>query len=137
MKKKIFFRLATALMLLVFTASTQAATQTIQKLHDLLTQSIKSGDIEAALKLYEPDAIFIPASGAPVKGRKAIAAQLASFTHADQAIETLATQIWENGNIILVRSQWRYGSQTGTAIEVWRKDPKLGWRYVIDNPYGR
>ncbi|GHE56933.1 hypothetical protein GCM10018785_27720 [Streptomyces longispororuber] len=97
-----------------------------------------SGDPEAVAALYEPRAAFVPASGAPVRGAAAIAAQNAPFLALGLpiAVRTRHVHVAGDGDIALLVVDWEIGDVRATATDVARRGADGYWRYVIDSPFG-
>ncbi len=111
----------------------------------LLAEAFKSGDLEAAVALYEPDATFFTDVGQSVTGAAAIREAFAGF------IATKPTLIVENvvsaisADIALTQNNWTIktieldGSPVegaGHSAEVVRRQPDGSWKFIIDNPWG-
>ncbi|PKB71209.1 MAG: hypothetical protein BZY87_06645 [SAR202 cluster bacterium Io17-Chloro-G6] len=111
----------------------------------LLADALKAGDLEAAVALYEADAIFIPDLGQSVTGAAAIREAFAGFVAAKPilTIETVVSAI--SGDIALIQNNWTMktteadGSPvegTGQSVEALRRQADGTWKFVIDNPWG-
>ena len=114
------------------------------ELHSLFTQAFNTGDVEALLDLYEPEAIFIPEPGQTAKGREAIREALAPFFALELplTIET-ASAVETDDGLALLEAAWSAcgtaadGSEvdlSGRSSEVARRQPDGRWLYIIDDP---
>jgi uncharacterized protein (TIGR02246 family) len=120
---------------------------TAEETDRLIAEAISRQDLEAALDLYEPDAVFIdPDSGAELRGHEQIRAGLHALFEAQPRLEGEQVRVFQAGeDLALVLSKWTMtGSGTdgeafelsGVATDVMRRQSDGTWRYVIDNPAG-
>ena len=114
------------------------------ELHRLFTQAFNSGDVEALLDLYEPEAIFIPEPGQTAKGRDTIREAFVPFfaLKLPLTIET-ASAVETDDGLALLEAAWSAsgiaadGSEvglSGRSSEVARRQPDGRWLYAIDDP---
>ena len=113
----------------------------------LLFKVIESGDIEAALDLYEKDATFVVSANQTVTGHRAIRDVLKNMIGAESTgkLDHVTTVLSADGSIAFTRAK---GSTTGKgpdgnfittnfhSIEVVRKQSDGTWRIAIDDPSG-
>ncbi|MER5301597.1 nuclear transport factor 2 family protein [Streptomyces lasiicapitis] len=100
-------------------------------------ERFNSGDADAVRELYEPDAAFVPESGAPVHGADAIAAQNAPFLALGLPISVTPRHVHVAGDTALIVVDWDIdGKVRATATDVARRGADGCWRYVIDSPFG-
>lgn len=113
----------------------------------LLFKVIESGDLDAALALYVPDAIFVVSPGNVVTGHDRIRDVLKSMmaTNSTGKLDAVTAVTSADGSVAFTRAK---GSTTGPgpdgkpvtttfhSIEVVRKQPDGTWRIVIDDPSG-
>jgi uncharacterized protein (TIGR02246 family) len=111
----------------------------------LLFEVIDTGDIEAAVALYEPDATFVVGPETVVSGHAAIREVLKGMIAANATGRLEAVSVVESadGSLAFTRAK---GSSTGTgpdgevvttpfhSIEVVRKQADGTWRIAIDDP---
>lgn len=106
--------------------------------------AFNSGDVEAVLALYEPDAILIPQPGQVVTGREGIRQALGAFLAAKPRMALRATNIVKTGDIALIYGAWTMqgtgadGKPTqmqGQSTEVLRRQADGTWRYLVDDPF--
>ena len=111
----------------------------------LLAEAFKSGDLEAAVALYEADATFFTDPGQSVTGTDAIREAFGGFiaTKPTLKIENVVSAI--SGDIALTQNKWTIkttepdGSPVegaGQSAEVVRRQADGSWKFVIDNPWG-
>jgi uncharacterized protein (TIGR02246 family) len=112
-----------------------------------LFELIETGDLDAALALYESDAIFVVSPGQVVTGHAAIREVLQGMMAANSTghLDAVTAVASADGAIAFTRAK---GSSTspGTdgkpvtthfhSIEVVRKQPDGTWRIIIDDPSG-
>ena len=109
------------------------------ELHQSVQDAFNAGDVEALVRLYEPDATLLGENGETAVGVDAIREAWAASVSFGGTI-TLATRfVVEEGDIALLSNQWTFtmpGMEVSSiTAEVARRQPDGSWRYVIDNPY--
>jgi uncharacterized protein (TIGR02246 family) len=110
---------------------------------ELFAAAFNSGDLDALLALYEPDAPLVGHTGevfADPAGRRSYAE---GFFTLNPKIDLRTERIIENGDLALVYSPW---TATGTdgdgnpvelagdSVVVLRRQADGTWRFAIDNP---
>ena len=119
--------------------------QTPKDVPRLIIEALNAQDLEAALSLYEDDAILVPESGVLATGFDEILVALADLLALKPTgtIETKTTEI--TGDVALMHSPWtQVGtgedggkvSFSGITAEVVRRQADGTWKYVIDDPWG-
>jgi uncharacterized protein (TIGR02246 family) len=110
-----------------------------------LMAAINKGDLEAAMRLYEPDAVIVAQPGNIARGMDAVRAALAGFVALKPALKSEAHQVVEAGNIALLCSKWslvgtapdgKRVEMSGASSDVLRRQPDGRWLVAIDNPWG-
>ena len=108
-------------------------------------EALSSGDIDAALALYESTATFAPEIGKSVSGLAAIREVLKGFTATNPTLTVDVPFVLESGDIALLHSAWTLNGTgddgqpvniEGKGIEVVRRQADGTWKFVIDNPNG-
>ncbi|MGW0365995.1 YybH family protein [Streptomyces sp. NPDC002990] len=106
--------------------------------------AFNTGDPAAVQRMYEPEAVFVPRPGAPVRGASLAAATL-DFLALGLPIEVRPRHTYTAGDIALLIVDWTIDGPgpdgepvhlEGTATDVARRGADGLWRYVIDNPFG-
>ena len=115
---------------------------------DVITQFInamKQGDLEAALKMYEPGASFVVKPGVVVTGTQPIREALAGFVALKPTLTSEAHQVVEAGDVALYCSRWSLRGTDpagnpvqmgGRSSDVLRRQPDGNWLIALDNPWG-
>jgi uncharacterized protein (TIGR02246 family) len=119
--------------------------RTPEELDVLFAKAINAGDIEAAMKLYEPGACLMPEPGELVSGTAAIREALAGFLAMKPRLTLDAKKLAETGGIALTTAKWvlegtgpdgKPVKVEGQSAEVARRQPDGTWLFAIDNPHG-
>jgi uncharacterized protein (TIGR02246 family) len=102
-------------------------------------------DLDAMMRLFDPDAVWVSAEGDVVAGSDAIRDVFLDFLRLDATYETDDPQVAEADGVALLSARWRlHGTDadgapvdiTGRTADVLRRDAGGEWRYVIDSPFG-
>lgn len=110
-----------------------------------LVAAFLRGDVEAALSLYEPEAMLVVRPDRIARGRVEIRAALAEMLAVRPRITTEATEVFIVGDLALYHSVWKLtgslpdGSQLedgGRSSDVLRQGADGAWRIALDNPFG-
>jgi ketosteroid isomerase-like protein len=106
--------------------------------HELFPKYIKEGNIESALTLYDPYAVFVDRSGEAKKGKDVIREDLSPFAENRQVFKFNVKKVIQNDDIALVHNQWEMvepQKASGYAIEVFRRQPDGTWLLLIGDPF--
>lgn len=110
-----------------------------------ISSAITAGDLDAAMKVYVADAVFVTKPGTSVRGHEAIRASLSEFMQLKLPIKATDKQVLVSGDVALVISEWVMEGNgpdgkplklSGTSSDVVRRQADGVWRFVIDNPFG-
>ena len=114
----------------------------------LIGEAITSGDMDAALSLYEPDATFAMPTGfgeGSVTGLDALRGALGGFLAMSPELRVNAEKTLLSGETALVIGNWTLKGRdaegnvvdaSGRYADVVRRQPDGSWLFVIDNPNG-
>jgi uncharacterized protein (TIGR02246 family) len=110
-----------------------------------IVEGINSGNLEALMSLYEPQAAFARQPGNLAHGLPGIREGLAGFIAMKGTLDLEVTRVLEANGLALVIGVWSFAG-TGPDGEpvrlearnadVLRRQPDGTWRFVIDNPWG-
>jgi uncharacterized protein (TIGR02246 family) len=115
--------------------------QTVQ----LFARYLNTGDLDAALALYEPHATLVPEPGVEVSGLDAIRTALEGFFALRPELTGDIQQVLRADDTALVVNAWKlFGTlpdgtpvrQGGTSADVLRRQPDGQWLLLIDAPWG-
>jgi uncharacterized protein (TIGR02246 family) len=110
-----------------------------------IVDGINSGNLEALLSLYEPEAAFASQPGSLAHGQAGVRESLAAFIAMKGTLDLKVTRVLEAGGLALVAGNWSFAGTgpdgnpvtlTGHNADVLRRQPDGSWRFVIDNPWG-
>jgi uncharacterized protein (TIGR02246 family) len=126
-------------------ASSETRATSPQLVIEQISQHLNAGDLEALLRLYEPEAAFVARPGVVVEGLDAIRDALARLLALNPTLTGEVQKVVEANGVALVFNRWRLaGTESdGSAVEmgglsadVVRRQPDDSWRVLIDDPWG-
>jgi uncharacterized protein (TIGR02246 family) len=106
--------------------------------------AINTGDLAAALRLYDKDAVMVAPDGHCARGPQAIGELLAGLVSMQVQMETHIDSVIEAGDIAAASETWMMrlrapdgtsSEQHGQSIVVFALGQE-GWRFSIDAPWG-
>jgi uncharacterized protein (TIGR02246 family) len=110
-----------------------------------IVDGINTGNLDALMSLYEPEATFAAQPGSLAHGLPGVRSSLAAFIGMKGTLDLNVTRVLEAGDLALVVGMWSF---TGTGpdgepvkltarnADVLRRQSDGSWRFVIDNPWG-
>jgi uncharacterized protein (TIGR02246 family) len=109
-------------------------------LHREWEEAVNAADIEAFVRLYDPDARVLLPDGATLEGQQAIREAYTPLFRQGTPSATLTTRFAsEMGDLALLSCSWEgvLGGEKGAGItaEVARRQPDGRWAFLIDNPW--
>jgi uncharacterized protein (TIGR02246 family) len=118
--------------------------RTPEEMHAVFAQAFNSGDLEALVALYEPDAVYVGGPEEITKGTAAIRGLLREALTSNPRLEIETTGVYRSDDgIALTQSRWTISAiepdgnaveVTGRSSEVLRRQADGAWLVVIDNP---
>ncbi|MCC2639686.1 MAG: hypothetical protein K0S45_99 [Nitrospira sp.] len=116
-----------------------------EDLHRLFTEAFNSGDLDAVMKLYEPNASLVPQPGQVTTGEAANREALRQFLALKGRISITTVFVISAGDLALLRGEWRLAGtgpdgkpvdMSGKNVEVARRQPNGDWLFAIDHAFG-
>jgi uncharacterized protein (TIGR02246 family) len=110
-----------------------------------LSAALNRCDLEAALALYEPDAVLVVQPGQPARVSAELRAALGRFIDLKPRLRTEAQNVVEVDDIALYIGRWTLQgtdpagqavSMGGESSDVLRRQRDGRWLIAIDNPWG-
>ena len=115
---------------------------------DVVNQLIEArsrGDIDEAVRCYEPGATLVAVPGTVVSGPDAIRSLLTRFASLKGDFQREKHQLIEAGDIAFYCSDWTMSAtdpsgksiqMKGRTADVLRRQPDGNWLIAFDNPWG-
>ena len=119
--------------------------RTAEDLDRLFATALNAGDLEALMRLDEPQAALRPAPGQIVQGHAAIRGSLSGFLGMKPTIELWPRVLGQCDDIALISARWTLKGtgpdgkpvqMTGNSVEVARRQADGTWLFAIDTPWG-
>jgi uncharacterized protein (TIGR02246 family) len=109
-------------------------------LHRQWQEAVNAADLDAFVRLYDPDARVLLADGGTLDGQEAIRETYAALFAQGAPSVTLTTRFAsEVGDLALLSCSWKgvlAGEKSaGITAEVARRQPDGRWAFLIDNPW--
>jgi uncharacterized protein (TIGR02246 family) len=110
-----------------------------------LSEAINRGDLEAAVGLYEPNAVLVAQPGQLARGPAAIRDAMQGFIALRPTLSTAVSHVIESGDVALYLGRWSLsgvapdgGAVTmgGDSSDVLRRQADGHWLIALDNPWG-
>jgi uncharacterized protein (TIGR02246 family) len=104
----------------------------------LFQQYMAEGDLESALSVYDPDAVFLNQSRDVSKGREGLRRELAPLAAMKVRFDFQVKQVIETEDIALMHTEWTVSGPDPMkvyAIEVARRQQDGSWCWLIGDPF--
>jgi len=115
---------------------------------DVITQlvtAMNACDLEAAIALFEPGALFVIKPGVVVNGTAGIRQALEGFMALNPTLTIEAQQVVQAGDVAQYCARWNLKGidPMGTAVQlggrsssILRRQADGRWLFLVDNPWG-
>jgi len=110
-----------------------------------LVKALNSGDLDAAVSLYETTAVLVAQPGKIARGTTALREALSAFIALKPTLVARREQLIEAGDIALYASDWiltgtdptgKPLEMRGRSSDVLRRRSDGSWLIAVDNPWG-
>ena len=118
---------------------------TPEQVLESIVDGINTGNIDALMSLYEPEAAFATQPGSLSHGLPGVRGALAGFIAMKGKLDLNVTRVLEANGLALVTTVWSFAG-TGPdgepvklgarSADVLRRQADGTWRFAIDNPWG-
>ena len=120
-------------------------TGTPEQVLESIVDGINTGNLDALMTLYEPEAAFAAQPGSLKHGLSGVRESLAGFVAMKGTLDLKVTRVLQVGDLALVAGVWSFVGTgpdgesvklAGHNADVLRRQADHSWRFVIDNPWG-
>ncbi|HEU4353190.1 MAG TPA: SgcJ/EcaC family oxidoreductase [Burkholderiales bacterium] len=110
-----------------------------------LAEAINRGDLDAAVALYEKDAVMVAQPGQLARGTAEMRNALAGFIALKPALRMEAQRVVEAGDVALYLGRWSLRgtdpsgqpvAMSGESSDILRRQNDGRWLIALDNPWG-
>ena len=110
-----------------------------------VTSALNQGDLDAAVALYEENAVLVARPGQVARGRSQVRQALEGFVALRPTLSITAAQVTESGDIALYISRWSLRgtdpsgalvTMNGESTDILRRQSDGRWLIALDNPWG-
>ena len=116
-----------------------------EDMYPALAAALNAGEIDAAVALYEPGAVFITSTGEVAGTTAAIRAEFQTVVDSKLTMSGEAVKVITAGDLALVFVAWHASAPgpsgspvelDGISTDVLRRQADATWLSVLDNPIG-
>lgn len=105
------------------------------------TYAFNTHDVDALVRGYEPEAVFVLESGQYVKGHEALKKAFTALLELKPVVTIDKKRVIQQGELALFVMAWCFEGQEGLArknisTSVMRKQANGKWLVAIGNPFG-
>ena len=113
------------------------------EIHDLFEAAVNANDVDALMSIYDTDGVAIELDGSECTGEVAFREMLTGLAAALANLKGTTTKVIVAGDVALTAGTWTAEvamsdgtviTQSGTNVEVSRRQSDGTWRVVIDDP---
>ncbi|MBV7328482.1 SgcJ/EcaC family oxidoreductase [Chloroflexi bacterium TSY] len=110
-----------------------------------LINAFHSGDVTAAVSLYEPDGVLVIEPGKVARGTEELRPAIENIVALKPTLVTESYEVLVTGDVALYSSRWRLNGtapdgssveEGGTSTDILRRAADGTWLVAIDNPLG-
>lgn len=110
-----------------------------------VVERFNSGNLEALMELYDPEAVFVAHDGRVVTDRNEFGAQFQRDMNLGAPLRANARHVFVGGNVAQIILDWSIDGTGpdgepvhahGTASDIMKRGADGVWRYIIDNNQG-
>src|SRR5262245_6137678 len=111
-----------------------------EEIHSRFAAAFNSGNLDAVMALYEPEASLVPQPGQVVQGRDAIRQALLQFLALKGTMQVKSIFTVHGPGVALMRGQWKLTGigpdgkpieMTGQSVEVVRQQAGSEWLLAV------
>jgi len=123
----------------------QALPEGLVATHRAFDEALNSGNVDAIMAFYEPDARLVVMPGQEVVGHEAIRRAVEDFQEARLELRPRRVVFIPADGVALVMGAWAARTRgepnspalmEGTAVDILRRQANGRWLYAVDDPWG-
>ena len=112
----------------------------------LFAAALSAGDVEGALAMYAPDAVWVHSDGRIARGHDAIRTVITDLVALQPHLDCyeIDAEVADGGDSAMLRARWIFSGVSGgvafenrgQSIEVVQRQPDGRWLFIVDLPNG-